>query len=499
MPFNTLREVSIAMLKRRAILVSVVLIVLALPFAFADGLFGQSSLDTQFAEYTYSSQLGIPEASVTIPSNTVLQAIGDSEYPVTPGDTFSLVYSSGKDLVSLTLQADNDCRVMIQSVGVVDAAGMSYKDFKAYVEDLISKYYTYSSPQLILKSCGVFSVKVTGEVSYSQYVTVWGLSRLSDLAAYANNYASTRSVQITYRDGSKTICDLFCALRNGSDENNPLLSPGCEVCFMKAESIVSLSGAIAKPGVYQMLEGETLSDLILVYGAGLLNTADSQSIMVSNYSNGAYVARYLTISEAKDYVPVNGDAVNVVYSAQKSTYVSVTGAIAASADKESISMANSLDYSFAEGETAGNLLSRIASIILSTADVSSAYVLRNGSRLPVDAVLQAGDNIIIPFSRQTVTVTGYVNNPGTFAFVPDMTADYYVSLAGGFSASSSGRVKVLDASGNKVKADNVPSGATIVANNNNFSKGLAITASVVSLVSSILVMITYGHTVLGYF
>ena len=81
-----------------------------------------------------------------------------------------------------------------------------------------------------------------------------------------------------------------------------------------------------------------------------------------------------------------------------------------------------------------------------------------------------------------------------------MTADYYVSLAGGFSASSSGRVKILDASGNKIKAaDNVPSGATIVANNNNFDKGLALTASIVSLVSSVLLMITYGHTVLGYF
>ena len=492
------------MLKRRAILVSVVMIVLVMPLVFADGLFVQSPQYSETSGYTYSSQLGLLDletniSNTNIPVDSVLRAIGDSEYPVTPGDRFSLVYSDGKNLITLELQADNDCRVAIPSIEVIDASGMTYKEFKANVEETISKYYTYSSPQLMLTGCGVFSLKVTGEVNYTQYVTAWGLSRLSDLASYAGEFASTRKVEITYRDGSKKTCDLFKALRNGSDEDNPLLAPGCEVRFLKASSIVSLGGAVAKAGVYQPLEGETLSDLITVYGGGLLNSADSQSIRVSNYVDGAYVAKYMTLEEAKSYVPANGDLVTVVYSAQKNAHVSVSGAISAQENGSSLSMANSIDYSFAEGETGEHLLSGIASIVLSTGDTASAYILRGGKRLPVSSALQAGDNIIIPFSRQTVTVTGYVNNPGTFAFVPDMTSDYYIALAGGFSPTSNGRVKVLDASGSKVKANNIPSGATIYAKNNNFSTGLTVTATIVSLVSSILLMITYGHTVLGYF
>ena len=189
----------------------------------------------------------------------------------------------------------------------------------------------------------------------------------------------------------------------------------------------------------------------------------------------------------------------VVYSAQKDQHVSITGAVASTGNTDSLSMANSIDYSFTEGETAEHLLSDISSLILSTGDISSAYVLRDGKKLALSTALRAGDNIIIPFSRQAVTVTGYVNNPGTFAYVPDMTADYYIALAGGFSASASGRVKVSTASGAKADADNVPSGATVYAKNNNFTTGLTITATVVSLVSSVLLMITYGHTVLGYF
>ena len=491
------------MLKRRAILVSVVLIVLALPFAFADGLFVQSPQYSQTSGYTFSSQLGLLDLGANalgtnIPADAVLRAIGDSEYPITPGDRFSLAYSDGKNLITLELQADNDCKVVIPSIEVIDAAGMTYKQFKANVEETISKYYTYSSPRLMLTGCGVFSLKITGEVNYTQYVTAWGLSRLSDLAIYAGEYASTRRVEITYRDGSKKTCDLFNALRNGTDEDNPLLAPGCEVRFLKASAIVSLGGAVAKAGVYQPLDGENLHDLIQYYGGGLLNSADSQSIRVSNYVDGAYVAKYMTLDEAKTYFPANGDVVDVIYSAQKNAHVSITGAISAQ-DGISLSMANSLDYSFAEGETGEHLIASVSSMILSTGDASGAYILRDGKRLPLSTALQAGDNIIIPFSRQTVTVSGYVNNPGTFAFVPDMTSDYYIALAGGFSASSSGRVKVTTASGAKADAANVPSGATVYAKNNNFSTGLTITATVVSLVSSILLMITYGHTVLGYF
>ena len=492
------------MLKRRAVLVSAVLIALVMPLAFADGLFLQSPQYSQTGGYSYGSQLGLPDliadtTNTNVPLDAVLRAIGDSEYPVTPGDTFALAYSDGKSLITLELQADNDCKVTIPSIEVIDADGMTFKEFKAEVEETISKYYPYSSPQLMLTGCGIFSLKITGEVAYTRYVTAWGLSRLSDLAYYAGEYASTRKVEITYRDGSRKTCDLFNAMRNGSDEDNPLLAPGCEVRFLKADTIVSLDGAVGKAGVYQPLKGESLYDLIQVYGGGLLSSADSQSIMVSNYVEGSYVARYLSLGEAKSYIPVNGDVVKVVYSAQKDQHVSITGAVASTGDTESLSMANSIDYSFTEGETAEHLLSDISTLVLSTGDVSSAYVLRDGKKLALSTVLKAGDNIIIPFSRQTVTVTGYVNNPGTFAYVPDMTADYYIALAGGFSASSSGRVKVTSASGAKADAGNVPSGATVYARNNNFTTGLTITATVVGLITDILIMITYGHTVLGYF
>ncbi len=495
------------MMTRKKLLAVFIVLIFTVAMIFADGLFYQSQAGEKAIDSSYTAQLGIPTDNTTvtdttatateIPANAVLQAIGNSDYPVTPGDTFLLSYSDGKNLISLNLQADSDCKVSIQSVGVVDAAGMTYSEFKGYVENLILTYYNFSAPQLQLVSCGVFSVRVYGEVSYSQYVTAWGLSRLSDLAIYALDTASTRAVEVTYRDGSKKTYDLFNALRNGSAEDNPILAPGCEVRFQKASAIVSLDGAVARSGVYQPAEGESLYVLIQNYAGGLLGSADAQSIRISNYAGGAYSSRYVSLEDAKSYMPENGDVISAVYSSQSLPYVTISGAIVPDAASDTISTTNRTMYSFIPGETVQQLLANISSMLTSTSDASAAYILRDGSRISIadkDIVLEQGDTVVIPFSSQAITVTGYVQNPGTFEYVPGMTSDYYIALAGGFTDSASGKVKVSGGS-----KDSIPAGATIKANNNNLTTTLTLTATVVSLVSSILLMITYGHTVLGYF
>jgi len=366
-------------------LLVVILVALAIAPVFADGMFVQSPLYPGDVSYTYSSQLGISGSSTSIPVNAVLQAIGNTDYPVTPGDSFTLAYSDGKNLVTLELQADSDCRVMIQSVGVVEAAGLTYREFKLQVEDLISKYYTYSAPQLVLKNCGVFSVRVSGEVNFTQYVTAWGLSRLSDLADYATRFASTRSVTLITKDGTSRDYDLYAALRDDSFENNPLLSPGCEVRFNKASSIISLGGAVRSPGVYQPLAGQTLYQVIESYGDGLLNSADERVISVSNFQNGQYSARQLSMEQAKSYVPADGDSINITSGSQVMPYVTITGALV-SESATNLTAASRINYNFIPGETALQLVRNIAPRLLATSDTSAIYILR----LVTDWMLENG-------------------------------------------------------------------------------------------------------------
>ncbi len=500
-------------MKRTAILILILLIVSAAAVsASANGLFVQSPLYPTGIDYSYASQLGLaPELSAanltSVPADSVLQAIGNSAYPVTPGDRFALSYSDGKSLITLELQADTDCKVTIPSVAVVDAAGMTYRDFKLHVENLISTSYTYSSPQLSITSCGVFSVRISGSVSYARYVTAWGLSRLSDLAVYADDLASTRNVTVTTPDGNSVSYDLYKAMREDSSQDNPLLVPGSEIVFNRATATVGIGGAVKRPGAYQPLAGESLYDMIDRYCNGLLNSADRQSITVSNYAGGSYSAKTMDIEAAKAYIPADGDTVTVAFSAQSMPYVTVTGAIATPADSSTVSAAGKILYQFIPGETAQQLIRNIADLLIGTSDTNSVYILRDGARIMVDVsdaltspdkgdvVLQQGDTVVIPFSQFTVTVTGSVNSPGSYAYMPDRGAEYYINLAKGYSADSARSFKIVDRDGKKINTDVVPADSTIIVNRNNLTANLAIVASVLSIVSAVLTIIINGHTI----
>lgn len=496
-------------MKAKSCILAVILLVFAASVAFADGMFVQSPLYPAEVTYTFSSQLGIQDSSTTVPESAVLQAIGTPDYPVTPGDGFTLIYSDGKNPVTLQLQADSNCRVMIQSIGVVDAAGLTYSEFKGQVEEIISKYYTYSSPQLVMKGCGVFSVRISGEVAYSQYVTAWGLSRLSDLAAYATPYASTRCVTVIYRDGSEKDYDLYAALRQDSVEDNPLLTPGCEVRFNRASSIVTISGAVRTPGVYQPLEGENLAQMISSYGNGLLNSADGRSISVSNYTNGFYTAKQISLEEAGSYIPADGDVISIASGTQSMPFLTITGAIAADS-ASTLTAASRMNYNFLPGETALQMVRNISSRLLATSDISSIYILRGPSKIYVDAssalttaengdtYLEQGDIVVIPFSQLTVTVTGAVRNPGTFTYVPDRNTDYYINLAGGFTDTATQGVKILNKDGNRVKGNVVPADSTIVAAKSNLTSSITLVASVISIVSTVLTIVINAHTIANW-
>jgi len=496
-------------MKAKSCILAVILLVFAATAAFADGMFVQSPLYPAEVTYTFSSQLGIMDSSTTVPESAVLQAIGTPDYPVTPGDSFTLIYSDGRNTVTLQLQADSDCRVMIQSIGVVEAAGLTYSEFKRQVEDLISKYYNYSSPQLVMKGCGVFSVRISGEVDYSRYVTAWGLTRLSDLASYATPYASTRSVTVISRDGSEKNYDLYAALREDSAEDNPLLTPGCEVRFNRASSIVTISGAVRTPGVYQPLAGESLADMIDSYGNGLLNSADGRSISVSNYTNGFYTAKQISIENAATYIPADGDVISIASGTQSMPYLTITGAIATDSSS-SLSAASRMNYNFIPGETALQMVRNISSRLLATSDISSIYILRGSSKIYVDAsaaltssengdtYLEQGDIVVIPFSQLTVTVTGAVKNPGTFTYVPDRNTDYYVNLAGGFTDTATQGVKILDKNGSRLRVNTVPADSTIVAAKSNITSSISLVASVISIVSTVLTIVINAHTIASW-
>ena len=72
---------------------------------------------------SFSSQLGIIDIEEQFSDNNelaVLQAISDSTYTITPGDTFKVDYIEGEETKTFILQVDSEYKLNIPLIGVID-------------------------------------------------------------------------------------------------------------------------------------------------------------------------------------------------------------------------------------------------------------------------------------------------------------------------------------------------------------------------------------------
>lgn len=491
------------MKKSKTLSMVVVLLILVVFGAWADG-FVQSPLFSDTQSYSYCYQLGMDGSSPSMPSNAVSIAVANgSSYPVTPGDSFALTYVDGNRNVSMSFQVDNEYKMVIPSLTAIDARGMTLNDLKEYVEGLVSTYYPFSTPKLRLTSCGMFQIRVVGEVPYSRLVQTWGMATLSDFASLAGQYASTRKVEVSFVDGTVKEFDLYKATRENSKEDDVLVSPGCSIRFLKASTTVTVKGAVSRPGAYQPLEGETLGGIVERYCNGLLLDVDFSSVSVSRNENGTYVSTLLDAQNWKSYVPCDGDYVNFGSYNNAKSYVTIIGAVSGGSMYGSSS--NKIMYYFVEGETAEQMLRNTSGLVSSSCDIDGIYLIRGGEEIPVDGtlafatvdkgstVLQQGDVVVLPFSKLFVTVNGAVQNPGNYAYVPGESAEYYISLARGLSlnARADGKFDVFDETGKSVRRSApIGGGYTITAAKDTLGRDLAVASSVIVLTASVLMIIS---------
>lgn len=479
-------------------------------------LFGTTSKAYEVSEdlsvQSYAAQLGLGSvAEPDEPEARVLSAISNGKYPVTPGDTFRLVYLDGLKTVTMDLQADGNRTVTIPGLGSIQGKNLTFQQLRDQILSMVQTYHSYSNPQLVFTGTGSFSVSVVGEVVGTRVVPAWGLSRLSEVIRSATPYASTREVSITHTDGSSESFDLYMALRKGDLTQDPLLQSGDVITLRRADRIILLGGHVYEKGTYQIDESEDLKDLITKYSGGVLSGADVQNIRIQRYhaETGAWEVQYADLFSGERFELEHMDQVFVDMLQPSLQSVVVEGAVSSTEAYDNLSSTALMGYSsgrifyqFYPGETVKQMLSTIAVRLLTVSDLEHSYLLRGNSRIPLNVQqilygndaqgaqrLQAGDTILIPFSQRFVSVSGGVARSGVFAYVPDKTANYYIALAGGLSddASYPASVKVYDRDGKRADGDApVMPESTIVVAKNTFVKDIAPTVAIIGLVSSII-------------
>jgi polysaccharide biosynthesis/export protein len=433
-----------------------------------------------FTAASVLAQSGMTEGTATssppnLTGERLQLAMSSIDYPITPSDVYLLMYrQSTGETVSRTIQVTSDYVVDLGIFGKIDAGKMTFADLKRRVEGLYAESYARSYPSLTIQSIGVFRVSVSGEISRSQFLTAWGLSRLSDIVEAANSEnASLRNVYMKSRGASAaTRFDILKAWRLGDTDQDPLVRPSDVITLSPSGRSIALGGEVREPGNYELIKNEGLRELIEQFGGGLTSNAEASRIRIDRITKYGPVSEYVALPKAyesaidlTDCISVNVlsrlDSVSVVWFegavANAATEGSAAGAQASASTALSQGAADSQVGASAgggvrvavrinDGELLSDALREVKSSLLPMADLASASLFRQGSPTPIavnlqpllatsnppsDIPLKPFDRVFIPTLLSSVRVAGAVLAEGAFPYRPNSLASYYIGLAGG--------------------------------------------------------------------
>ncbi len=314
-----------------------------------------------------------------------------------------------------------------------------------YVRDYMSEYFAQKGDTLYVPYMQTKNtVLITGEVNSTVEVEAWPQKRLSTLiSGHTTNYSSVRNIEVTGVDGTKTVYDLFLANRYGQMDQNPYIRPGEIITISRLERKITISGAVERPGTYELLAGENLKDAVEKYANGLSEYADTGRIILrrqNNSKNPSGDTVYLeSDSIAKNYVLENADTISIPSRIELRDTMFFEGAVGAlgkesqntTAEKGDASgnnivnpIINRIPVNFMEGENLATLVRRNGGSFFPTSDLRNAYLIRNNEKLLVNLedclykrdymseyVVQKDDTLYVPYMQNvsTVLITGEVN------------------------------------------------------------------------------------------
>jgi len=220
--------------------------------------------------------------------------------------------------------------IAVEGVGEFQIAGLNFKDASNKIKDGISSKFVGTEAIISLTKIRSKQVFILGNVrtpgTYALNAFGTALNGLISSGGVKDN-SSLRSIQIIRNNNVIKKLDLYDLLMNGDVSSSDfVLSDGDSVLVSGLQSSASIIGEVIRPGIYEIVENQTLGDLIQ-YALGTTPFADKSNISIK---------RLLSSGETTIINPIdinkfslrNGDRVTV-HSAegQKINSISLIGAI----------------------------------------------------------------------------------------------------------------------------------------------------------------------------
>lgn len=374
-------------------------------------------------------------------------------YQVGPGDEL-LVEVWGATEGNFKQKVDAEGNIFLNGVGRIHVAGLSFSEVKAKINSFLKRIYSgISAPDgsyakiytgVTITQVRTVKVNIIGEVMVPGTYSLSSLSTvLNALYACGGPSESGSFREISLVRGGKKIAnfDIYDFLINGSEKGNLGLQDQDVIIVPPYKNRVWVEGQVKRKGFYEMLNSETLANLVSFFG-GFTSDAFTNTLVLERIKEAKREVKEINFSEISKLKMQNGDRLKVhAITNEYQNRLSIGGAVYQPGV-----------YEYKEGMTALDLLNR-ANGVKKDASLNRGLIFRTENRVDyqtlsfsvkdlienkLNITLKDNDSLYIFYKdalqyKKFVKVEGAVNKPQELSYMENMTVEDAISLAGGLS------------------------------------------------------------------
>ncbi|RZK43791.1 MAG: capsule biosynthesis protein [Pedobacter sp.] len=370
------------------------------------------------------------------------------DYIIGPDDEL-LVDLTGDNEKDYRLKVSPDGNIRMEYVGLIAVSGLSIEQASSKIRRSMQGTYPAlrtgrTNVAITIGNIRSIRVVLTGAIVKPGTYTLPSLATVFN-ALYAsggpNENGSFRKVQVIRNNRLIRTIDTYSFLLNGIQTGNIRLQDQDVINVPVYEKRVEVSGEIKRFALFEVVEGENLSD-VLNFAGGFSSEAYTAKVKVLQNTNKERRVTDVEASAFEQYIPKNGDKFIIEPILDRfENKVEITGAVFRPGmyELEKGLMLSGL-IKKAEGLTEDAYLYR-GNINRLNPDNTPALIsfdvakIMNGSA--TDIALLREDKVLISSifdmrDEYKVDIQGEVRLPGSFPFARPMRLEDLIQLAGGF-------------------------------------------------------------------
>ena len=385
-----------------------------------------------------------PSVNISVPADYVV-GIGD--------EIVIQVWGFSQETYMLVVDKNGD--VAIPKLGPIRIAGMNYEAMKSLVIRRLSAIYSDMANEnpstfanVTVNNIRSIKVNVMGDVitpgTYTLPATASAFNALY-LSGGPNENGSFREIKVIRDNRTYAIVDVYDYLINGNTSSNISLRDQDVLYIPTYTKRVETSGAFKRSAIFELKEGETLTDL-LRYSGGFNEQASKSRLLLTRFTDNEYELTEVNAAEFGSAVLRNGDIIEAEGIIDRyENRLTIEGAVYRPG---TYALEKGMRLSMLIEKAGGlredyypdrGLIIRLDNQLYPTITPFNLNEVISGRQNPL---LQREDHVIIQDifnmgEKKTVRIYGEVMNPGEYDFHKNMTLKDVIFLAGGMKESAS--------------------------------------------------------------